>query len=174
MPPRIGGDSAFSVIRCTIMTQKQTYLTQEGLEQLQEELALLRNVRRPEVAVRIHKASETGGTVDNAEYDEAKNEQAFVEGRVLTLEAMIKSAVIIPDHATPPKSVQLGSKVTVSTGQGKNQVYVIVGKAEADPSQGRISNESPVGKALLGLKAGATTEVETPSGTVALKVVKLA
>ncbi len=156
------------------MTQQETYLTQEGLSKLETELEQLRTVRRPEVAQRIQKSKEIGGTVDNAEYDEAKNEQAFVEGRVLTLEAMIKSAVIIPNHATPPKSVQLGSKVTVSTGQGKNQVYVIVGKAEADPSQGKISNESPVGKALLGLKTGATTEVETPSGTVTLKVVKLA
>ena len=133
----------------------------------------LRSVRRQEVAQRIQKSKEIGGTVDNAEYDEAKNEQAFVEGRVLTLENMIKSAVMIPDHATPPDTVQLGSTVTVSAANGKNQKYVIVGKAEADPSQGKISNESPVGNAILGLKAGQEAEVTTPSGTTKLKVVKI-
>ena len=156
------------------MTQRQTYLTQEGLSKLEAELEHLRAIRRQEVAQRIQKSKEIGGTVDNAEYDEAKNEQAFVEGRVLTLESMIKSAVIIPGHAVPPESVQLGSTVTVDTGRGKNQAYVIVGRAEADPSQGKISNESPVGKALLGLKAGEKTEVKTPSGTIRLKVVHIA
>ena len=155
------------------MAQKETYLTQVGLANLEAELGQLRSLRRPEVAQLIQKSKEIGGTVDNAEYDEAKNEQSFVEGRILTLETMINNAVIIPSHAKPPKAVQLGSTVTLSTGQGKNQVYVIVGRAEADPSQGKISNESPIGKALLGLKPGDQTEAQTPSGTVSLKVVKL-
>ena len=155
------------------MSQEKTYLTEEGLSKLEAELDHLRTVRRQEVAQRIQKSKEIGGTVDNAEYDEAKNEQAFVEGRVLTLESMIISAVMIPDHATPPDTVQLGSTVTVSTDNGKNQKYVIVGKAEADPSQGKISNESPVGNAILGLKAGEEAEVTTPSGITRLKVVKI-
>ncbi len=155
------------------MERRETYLTQEGLSKLEAELENLRTVRRQEVAQRIQKSKEIGGTVDNAEYDEAKNEQAFVEGRILTIENMTKSAVIIPDHASPPETVQLGSTVTVTTTQGKTQKYAIVGKAEADPSQGKISNESPVGNALLGLKPGDEAEVETPSGTVKLKVVNI-
>ena len=155
------------------MSPEKTYLTQEGLSNLEAELDNLRAVRRQEVAQRIQKSKEIGGTVDNAEYDEAKNEQAFVEGRILTLESMIKSAVMIPDHATPPETVQLGSTVTVSAAKGKNQKYAIVGRAEADPSQGKISNESPVGKALLGLKAGDEADVTTPSGNTRLKVVKI-
>ena len=155
------------------MERRETYLTQEGLSKLEAELETLRTVRRQEVAQRIQKSKEIGGTVDNAEYDEAKNEQAFVEGRILTIETMIKSAVIIPDHTSPPETVQLGSTVTVTTTQGKTQKYAIVGKAEADPSQGKISNESPVGNALLGLKPGNVAEVETPSGTVKLKVVNI-
>ena len=155
------------------MPPEKTYLTQEGFSNLETELENLRAVRRQEVAQRIQKSKEVGGTVDNAEYDEAKNEQAFVEGRILTLGNMIKSAVMIPDHATPPETVQLGSTVTVTTTNGKNQKYAIVGRAEADPSHGRISNESPVGKALLGLKAGDQADVAVPSGTARLKVVKI-
>ena len=154
------------------MARQDTYLTKEGLSKLQLELEGLLSYKRPDTIQRIQRSKEIGGTVDNAEYDEAKNEQAFVEGRILTLETMIKNAVLIPDHKKPKKTVGLGSTVTVSTGQGKNQTYSIVGKAEADPSGGKISNESPVGKALLGLKPGDTTEVETPSGTLNLKVVK--
>ena len=155
------------------MLRKETFLTAEGLKSLQKELDHLLNVRRSEVATRIHKAHETGGTVDNAEYDEAKNEQAFVEGRILTLEGLVRNAVLIPCNAAPSKVVRLGSTVTVDTGKGKAQTYVIVGRVEADPSQGMISNESPVGKALIGLKSGGAATVETPSGTVKLKVVRI-
>ncbi len=173
MPPRVGGDSAFSVIRCTIMTQKQTYLTQEGLEQLQEELALLRNVRRPEVAVRIHKASETGGTVDNAEYDEAKNEQAFTEGRIRTLESLLSNAVVVPTHDKKKKIVDFGASVTVVTVDGAKRLYKLVGSAEAAPLEGKISNESPVGRALLGHKVGDKVTVDAPSGVMKLTIKKI-
>ena len=155
------------------MPPEKTYLTQEGLSSLEVELENLRFVRRQQVAQRIQKSKEIGGIVDNAEYEEAKNEQAFVEGRILTLQNMIKSAALIPGHTNPPETVQLGSTVTVRTTQGKNQTYDIVGKAEADPSQGRISNESPVGKALLGLKAGDDADVAAPSGTTKLKIVRI-
>ena len=154
------------------MARQDTYLTKEGLSKLQSELEGLLFYKRPDIAQRIQKSKEIGGTADNAEYDDAKNEQAFVEGRILALETMIKNAVLIPDHKKPKKTIGLGSTVTVSTGQGKSQTYSIVGKVEADPSGGKISNESPVGKALLGLESGDTTEVETPSGTLNLKVVK--
>ena len=155
------------------MAQRETFLTSEGLANLEVELDHLRSIRRQEVAQRIQKAKELGGTVDNAEYDEAKNEQAFVEGRVLTLENMINSVVLIPDDRTPSESVELGSVVTLVDRQGKTQKYVIVGSTEADPSKGKISNESPVGSAVLGRKVGEETEVATPAGNVKFSVVKI-
>ena len=155
------------------MAQQETYLTEEGLGKVAEELEHLRAIRRQEVAQRIQRSIEIGGTVDNAEYDEAKNEQAFVEGRILTLEVQARNAVLIPGNPGPSKVVRLGSTVTVETGKGKSQTYVIVGRVEADPSQGKISNESPVGKALIGLKSGGTATVDTPSGSVKLKVVQI-
>ena len=155
------------------MVRRETFLTSEGLAKVEAELGQLRTVRRQEVARRIQKAKELGGTVDNAEYDDAKNEQAFVEGRILTLETMIKNAVLIPDERTSSERVEVGSVVTVVNVQGKTQKYVIVGSTEADPAQGKISNESPVGKALLGRKVGEEAEVTTPSGTVRFSVVKI-
>ena len=155
------------------MVRREEFLTSEGLAKLEAEVEHLRTVRRQEVAQRIQKAKELGGTVDNAEYDEAKNEQAFVEGRILTLETMFKNAVVIPDHRTPSDCVEVGSVVTVVNGRGKTQQYIIVGSTEADPSQGKISNESPVGHALLGRKVGEEAEVTTPSGTVKLSVAKI-
>ena len=106
-------------------------------------------------------------------YDEAKNEQAFVEGRILTLANMIKSAVVIPDRGLASDKVQVGSRVTVVAKGGKEERYTIVGHAEADPSQGRISNESPVGKALLGKRRGQEVEAHIPAGTVKLRIVKV-
>ena len=155
------------------MAQRETFLTSEGLANLETELDHLRSVRRQEVAQRIQRAKELGGTVDNAEYDEAKNEQAFVEGRILTLENMINSVVLIPDDRTPSGSVELGSVVTLVDPQGKTQKYVIVGSTEADPSKGKISNESPVGSAVLGHKVGEEAEVATPAGNVKFSVVKI-
>ncbi len=148
------------------MAQRETFLTSEGLAKLEAEMTHLRMVRRQEVAQRIQRAKEIGGTVDNAEYEDAKNEQAFVEGRILTLENMLKSAVLIPDTRTPSEKVELGSVVTVTDAQGKTYKYTIVGSTEANPSQGKISNQSPVGKALLGRKVGQKAEVATPAGTV--------
>lgn len=155
------------------MVRRETYLTAEGLTKLGAELEHLRTVRRQEVAHRIQRAKEVGGTVDNAAYDEAKNEQAFVEGRILTLETMIQNAVIIPGHEAPTETVEIGSVVTVAAGDGKAQKFTIVGSTEADPTQGKISNESPVGKALLGRKVGAQVEVTTPARVFRLKVVNI-
>ena len=155
------------------MAQKEVFLTPEGLEKLQAELEHLRSVRRQEVAEQIHRAKELGGTVDNAEYDDAKNEQAFVEGRILTLEKMIKNASIIQEEKTPSKWVKLGSKVKVRNQEGEEELYTIVGSAEADPSDGKISNESPVGSALLGKKVGEVAEAEIPAGKIKFKVVSI-
>ena len=155
------------------MVRKETYLTPEGLKTLQEELDHLTNVRRSEVAARIHRANESGGTVDNAEYDEAKNEQAFVEGRVRDLETILSNAVVAPDAEKRGKGVKFGSSVTVVTAEGTRSDYTVVGSAEAAPLEGKISNESPVGRALLGRKVGDKVKVKTPSGVMRLTIRKI-
>lgn len=155
------------------MIRKATYLTPEGLKSLQEELDHLQRVRRSEVAARIHKANETGGTVDNAEYDEAKNEQAFVEGRIRELENLLSNAVVAPDVEDAGQGVGFGSSVTVVTDGGRKRSYTVVGSAEASPLEGKISNESPVGKALLGRKVGDEVKVETPAGLMRLTIQKI-
>ena len=152
------------------MPQKGSYLTKEGLVKLEAELEHLRSVKRVEVADRIQKAKELGGTVDNAEYDDSKNEQAFVEGRILTLERIIDGAILIGDEATHSDKVNLGAHVTVLNQNKAEEEYTIVGSAEADPGEGRISNESPVGKALLNKKVGEEVNVTTPAGTVTLTI----
>ena len=155
------------------MTQRETYLTPEGLQQLQDELGFLKTARRQEVATRIHKASETGGTVDNAEYDEAKNEQAFIEGRIRDLESVLFKAVVAPSRQKGTDTVGFGSSVTVVTPEGNKRKYTVVGTAEAAPLQSKISNESPVGQALLGRKVGDEVEVQAPSGVMKLTIVKI-
>lgn len=152
---------------------QQTYLTSEGLAKLQAELEELKTVRRREVASRIQRAKEIGGTVDNAEYDEAKNEQAFIEGRILTLENIINKAVLIPEGNRRSDVVQVGSRVTVANEQGEEMEYIIVGSTEADPSQNKISNVSPIGKALLGKRAGGIAEARVPAGRIRLKIKKI-
>ena len=154
------------------MTQKPVLLSKEGLKKLEDELEHLRTVRRLEVAERIQKAKELGSTQNNAEFDDAKNEQAFVEGRILTLENMIKNATIIsPRRAS--SQVQVGSTVTVVNPEGERQQFTIVGSAEASPGEGKISNESPIGKALLGKRIGEDVEVTVPAGRVKFTVVEI-
>ena len=149
---------------------EQTFLTREGLKKLEEELNYLRTVRRAEVAERLHDAQEDGELIENAEYEDAKNDQAFLEGRILTLEAMLSNAVIIKDKGVHGV-VAIGSKVTVKeSGGGRPEIYELVGAAEADPKQGRISNESPLGKALLGRKVGDEVKVNAPAGTLSFRV----
>lgn len=153
------------------MPEKPVPLTKEGLAKLEQELEYLRNVRRPEVAARIHAAKELASTQDNAEYEDAKNEQAFVEGRILTLEKLIQNAVVIDEEqAHSAKAAQLGSHVTVVHEDGREEHYTIVGPAEADPRDGRISNESPVGRALLGKRVGERVQVNVPKGVLRLTV----
>ena len=159
------------------MASGSTYLTTDGLRELEEELELLRTVRRHEAAARIQEAKEVG-ELDNAEYEEAKNEQAFVEGRIQDLEAMIQNAVIIPDHrrrrGAKSAVVEVGSIVKVqAVASRRSDTYTIVGSAESAPDEGRISNESPLGSALLGKKAGDVVEFTVPAGTQKIKVVSV-
>jgi len=153
---------------------EQTFLTRDGLKKLEEELNFLRTVRRAQVAERLHNAQEDGELIENAEYEDAKNEQAFLEGKILSLEAMLSSAVIIAENDGSNGMVNLGSKVTIKeAGGGKPESYQLVGAAEANPKDGRVSNESPLGRALLGRKVGDDIKVNAPSGTITFRVVAI-
>ncbi len=149
---------------------EQEYLTPEGLKKLEEELEYLRTVRRAEVAERLHNAMAEGEVEENPEYEDAKNEQAFVEGRILELEAILANAVVI-ENKGPANEVRLGSRVTiVDLETGDKEQYLIVGSAEADPLNGRISHESPVGRALLGHKVNDVVTVQAPQGVMKFKI----
>ncbi len=153
-----------------MMNTKPTYLSREGLERLRAELEELVNVRRAEIAQRIHDAKAHGDVMENAEYEDAKNEQAFVEGRILELEAILANAVVI-ENKGPANEVRLGSRVTiVDLETGDKEQYLIVGSAEADPLNGRISHESPVGRALLGHKVNDVVTVQAPQGVMKFKI----
>ncbi|HLB45217.1 MAG TPA: transcription elongation factor GreA [Candidatus Limnocylindrales bacterium] len=153
------------------MNNKPAYLSKEGLEQIRHELGDLVNVRRAEIATRIHEAKEHGDITENAEYEDAKNEQAFVEGRIQALSALIKNAVVI-EESHSSTHVQIGSTVTISSKDGKES-FTIVGSAEAAPADGRISNESPVGRALLGRKKGEEVTVSVPAGDYKYKILSI-
>jgi transcription elongation factor GreA len=152
-----------------VATDKPVYVSAEGLHKLEEELEHLRTARRKEVAERIHAAMEFGDYSENSELEDAKNEQAFVEGRVLTLEQMIKNAVVIDQNGHHDK-VELGSHIVVEV-DGERENYTVVGSAEANPGEGRISNESPVGRALLGHRAGEKIRAVVPNGVIEMKIV---
>ncbi len=151
------------------MNQKKIIITQEGLAKLRSELEHLHSVQRPEVASKIKRAREMGGTENNAEYEDAKNDQAFVEGRILMLENIVKNAAVIESPASPGV-VELGDKVLIQNQDGKIEQFTIVGSTEANPIEGKISNESPVGKALLGKRIGDEVEVSTPAGVLNLLI----
>ena len=156
------------------MVEKPQPITREGLAKIEEELRHLETVRRQEVADKIRQAKELASTQNNAEYEDAKNEQAMVEGRILQLHSLIQNAELIDeDGAHRSKQVILGSHVKVKTDEGKAQEYVIVGPAEADPREGKISNESPVGRALLGKKLNDEVQVNAPKGIVTIKITKI-
>ncbi|MCS6774370.1 MAG: transcription elongation factor GreA [Anaerolineae bacterium] len=152
---------------------EHAYLTPEGLKRLEEELDFLKTVRRAEIAQRLHEAMAEGEVEENPEYEDAKNEQAFVEGRILELESILANAVLI-ENTGPSDEVRLGSKVTITDmDSGEREDYTIVGSAEADPVNGRISNESPIGKALIGHKVNDVVHVETPSGLIKFKITQV-
>jgi transcription elongation factor GreA len=154
------------------MTNQETFLTPEGYDKLEEELDHLKTVRRPEVAQAIHEAKMDGDVSENAGYEEAKRQQAFLEGRIMTVEAMLKNAVIIELNG-PSDTVILGSQVTVVEEGLDPETYTIVGSAEANPGDGRISNASPLGKALIGHRAGDKVAFDTPGGQVEMELLRI-
>lgn len=152
------------------MNRQPTFLTREGHHKLEQELNYLRTVRRQEVARRLHQALKEGDILENAELEDARNEQAFVEGRILTLGSMLCDVVIIEEEG-PHEAVGLGSRVTVVEGDGPPETYHIVGSVEADPAKGLISNESPLGRALMGRRVGGEAVINAPDGTLVFKIV---
>ena len=166
-----GGAAAF-------VDDEETLVTKEGLKKLKDELEFLKNTKRKDVAQRLKEAISYGDLSENSEYEEAKNEQAFVEGRIIELERKIKNAKIISEHDAKKtgKEVNIGSHVTVQKvgGHDEPESYTIVGATEADPFDHKISNESPIGKAVLGNVKGDTVKVPTPSGVVEYEIVKVA
>ncbi|GEL77505.1 transcription elongation factor GreA [Tenuibacillus multivorans] len=154
--------------------EKSYYMTEEGLEKLQQELEELKTVRRPEVVERIKVARSFGDLSENSEYDAAKDEQAFVESRVAQVEQMIRNAVIIENNQESSDIVQLGKHVKfIELPDGDEEEYQIVGSAEADPFEGRISNDSPMAQSLLGKKVGEQVSVQTPGGEIEVKIVEV-
>ncbi len=156
----------------------QTLVTKDGLKKLKDELHELKTVRRQEVAQRLKEAISYGDLSENSEYEEAKNEQAFVEGRILELEQKIKNAKIITEKKsdTRSKEIDIGSTVTLinKTENDDQEKYTIVGSTEADPLDQKISNESPIGKSLLGRHKGDTVEIHSPSGIIRYEIVQVA
>jgi transcription elongation factor GreA len=151
--------------------QMSVYLTTEGIAKLQAELDELVNVQRPALAERLHKAIQQGDLWENADYITAKEEQGFLEGRIQQIEAMLRSAVVIEEKG-PTDEVCLGSRVkVVEEGSRGPEIFHLVGPAEADPSSGRISYESPLGRALLGRQVGDVVRVEAPAGEMQFRIV---
>jgi transcription elongation factor GreA len=156
------------------MAEKQTILTEEGLKKIEQKLEQLKAVRRRDVAERIKQAIEFGDISENSEYEDAKNEQAFIEGEILTLEKMIRNAKLIDEGQISTDVVTIGSIVHVKDLEfGDTVEYTVVGSAEADPSELRISNESPVGAAILGRKIGHVVEVHVPAGTLRYEIMDI-
>lgn len=150
-----------------------TFLTNEGFEKLQQELDFLRKDRRQEVAARLREASDGEDLIENAEYEAAKNEQAFVEGRIKELEILLATAKIISE-GNSDGVIQIGSKVTIQEeGLEEKESFIIVGAAEADPKEGKISNESPLGRALLGHIKNDVVVVHSPDGDYTVKILKV-
>ncbi|HHV60549.1 MAG TPA: transcription elongation factor GreA [Clostridiaceae bacterium] len=156
------------------MISKEVVLTYEGLKKLEEELDYLKRVKRREVAERIKQALGFGDISENSEYDEAKNEQAQLEARIAQLESMLKKAKVLDDDEISTDRVGLGTKVKLFDLEFKEEVeYSIVGSTEADPSQSKISNESPVGKALMGRKTGDIIDVIVPDGVIRFEILDI-
>ena len=154
--------------------KKKNIMTYEGIKKLEEELEYLKTVRRKEITEKIKVALGYGDLSENSEYDEAKNDQAFNEGRIIQLENMLKNAVVVDESEIPTDKVSVGSIVKVMDYEFDEEVeYAIVGSAEADPMNFKISNESPVGSALLGKKVGDVVEVTVPSGVSKFEILEI-
>ena len=149
-------------------------LTTEGFQKLQDELDYLRTTKREQIAIRLHEAIEGGELLDNAELEAAKNEQAFVEGSIKELEILLATARVVDEKEIDKEVIQVGNRVTIQEeGTTVKEEYEIVGAAEADPSAGKISNESPMGKALLGKRVGDKVQIDAPAGPYTVKVLKV-
>ncbi|MBF6600987.1 MAG: transcription elongation factor GreA [Dehalococcoidia bacterium] len=156
------------------MVEKSQPITREGMAKVEDELRYLETTRRSQVADKIRQAKELASTQNNAEYEDAKNEQAMVEGRIIQLQALLQNAELIDeDGASRSKQVILGSHVRVKSAEGKAVEYIIVGPAEADPKEGKISNESPVGRALIGKRLNDEVQVNVPKGLIQYKITKI-
>jgi transcription elongation factor GreA len=156
------------------MAEKEVLLTPEGLQKLEDELETLKSVKRREVAERIKLAISYGDISENSEYEDAKNEQAFVEGRIMTLEKMLRNARIIHEDDVTTDVVSIGATVLLKDIEFDEEIaYTIVGSAEADPASNKISNESPVGRALLGKSSGSMVEVAVPAGTIQFQILNI-
>ena len=153
------------------MTQPIQYLTPEGEAKLTAELADLTGPRREELAQRLRSAIQMGDLSENADYHKAKEDQAFLEGRIQEIEAVLRNAVIIEKKSSD--KVEVGTTVTIQEGSFEPETFYVVGAKEADPRNGRISNESPIGAALMGHKVGETVEVQTPGGKMKFKILKI-
>jgi transcription elongation factor GreA len=156
------------------MTNEEVLLTRGGLEKLEKELFFLKSVKRKEIAARIKDAITYGDITDNSEYEDAKNEQAFVEGRIITLEKILRRARILEKGDSNNNYVTVGSTVRLKDIEmNREYTYTIVGTAEADPGDSKISNESPVGRAILGLTIGEEVEVKVPAGSLKYKILEI-
>jgi transcription elongation factor GreA len=156
------------------MEGKEVILSAEGLRKLEQELEHLKSVRRREIAERIKQARDFGDITENSEYENVKNEQAFIEGRILTLERLIRNAVLLDDLPVNREMVAIGCRVRLQDLDGGGTVeYAIVGSAEADPRENRISNESPVARALIGQRVGSEVEVVVPAGTLHYRILEV-
>ena len=159
----------------SMATNRQFMLTEEGLKQREEELEYLKSVKRKDVADKIKVALSFGDLSENSEYDEAKNEQAQVESRILELETMLKNAVVIDESDLSTDVVKIGGKVKlVDLDSGEEEEYQIVGSTEANPFKGSISDECPIGRAVVGRKLGETIEIEAPGGVIRYQIVEIA
>jgi transcription elongation factor GreA len=155
------------------MQDKVVYLTPEGKQRFAAELHELQTVRRHQVEDQIRRAKEFADTVDNAEYDEAKTQQAFVEGRIQELERMLSNAKLIEEPTTKADYVRMGAHIKVVDSEGEEETYYLVGSHEADPRRGLISNESPIGRALIGKRVGDEVTVVAPAGSFNLKILDI-
>ena len=156
------------------MSNGEVLLTKSGLEKLEKELFFLKSVKRKEIAARIKEAISYGDIAENNEYENAKNEQAFVEGRIITLEKMLRHARILEKEESNSQFVTPGSTVHLKDlDLDEDYIYTIVGTAEADPRASKISNESPVGKAILGLAVGDEVDIQVPAGTLKYKIMEI-
>src|SRR5512146_797840 len=153
------------------MNQQQSYLTPEGEAKLRAELAELKGPRREELSKRLRSAIQMGDLSENADYHKAKEDQAFLEGRIQEIEAVLRNAVIIEKKSSD--IVEVGTTVTIQEGSFEPETFYVVGAKEADPRNGRISNESPIGRALIEHKVGETVEAETPGGMIRFKILKI-